>query len=30
MKNWFMLSLVGLDQPRIVARLSAGLCKNGC
>ena len=30
MKNWFMLSLVGLDQPKIVARLSAGLCKNGC
>ena len=30
MKNWFMLSLVGLDQPRIVARLSAGLCKKGC
>ena len=25
-----MLSLVGLDQPKIVARLSAGLCKNGC
>ena len=30
MKNWFMLSLIGLDQPSIVARLSAGLCKNGC
>jgi glycine cleavage system transcriptional repressor len=30
MKNWFMLSLVGLDQPRIVAKLSAGLCKSGC
>jgi glycine cleavage system transcriptional repressor len=30
MKNWFMLSLVGIDQPRIVAKLSAGLCKNGC
>jgi glycine cleavage system transcriptional repressor len=30
MKNWFMLSLVGLDQPKIVARLSAGLCKKGC
>ena len=30
MKNWFMLSLVGLDQPSIVAKLSAGLCKNGC
>lgn len=25
-----MLSLVGLDQPRIVAKLSAGLCKSGC
>ena len=30
MKNWFMLSLIGLDQPSIVARLSAGLCRNGC
>lgn len=30
MKNWFILSLVGLDQPSIVAKLSAGLCKNGC
>jgi glycine cleavage system transcriptional repressor len=30
MKNWFMLSLVGVDQPRIVAKLSAGLCKSGC
>ena len=30
MKNWFMLSLIGLDQPSIVARLSAGLCKNSC
>ena len=30
MKNWFMLSLIGLDQPNIVARLGAGLCKNGC
>ena len=30
MKIWFMLSLVGLDQPSIVAKLSAGLCKNGC
>ena len=25
-----MLSLIGLDQPSIVASLSAGLCKNGC
>ena len=25
-----MLSLIGLDQPNIVARLGAGLCKNGC
>ena len=30
MKNWFMLALVGLDQPSIVAKLSAGLCKSGC
>jgi glycine cleavage system transcriptional repressor len=30
MKNWFILSLIGLDQPSIVAQLSAGLCKNGC
>jgi glycine cleavage system transcriptional repressor len=30
MKNWFMLSAIGLDQPSIVANLSAGLCKNGC
>ena len=25
-----MLSLVGVDQPSIVAKLSAGLCKSGC
>ena len=25
-----MLSLIGLDQSSIVAKLSAGLCKNGC
>ena len=25
-----MLSLVGLDRPSIVAKLSAGLCKSGC
>jgi glycine cleavage system transcriptional repressor len=30
MKKWFMLSLVGIDQPSIVAKLSAGLCKSGC
>ena len=30
MQNWFMLSLVGLDQPSIVAKLSSGLCNNGC
>jgi glycine cleavage system transcriptional repressor len=30
MKNWFMLALVGPDQPSIVAKLSADLCKNGC
>ena len=29
-KNWYLLSLVGKDRPGIVARLSAGLCKNGC
>ena len=28
--NWHLLSLVGKDQPGIVAKLSAGLCKNGC
>lgn len=30
MENWFMLSMVGKDQPGIVARLSASLCKAGC
>ena len=30
MRNWFMLSLVGLDHPSIVAKLSSGLCNNGC
>jgi len=29
-KYWYLLSLVGKDRPGIVARLSAGLCKNGC
>jgi glycine cleavage system transcriptional repressor len=29
-KYWYLLSLVGKDCPGIVARLSAGLCKNGC
>ena len=29
-KHWYLLSLVGKDRPGIVARLSAGLCKNGC
>ena len=28
--HWYLLSLVGKDRPGIVARLSAGLCKNGC
>ena len=30
LKHWYLLSLVGKDCPGIVARLSAGLCKNGC
>ncbi len=30
MKKCYMLSLVGKDQPGIVAKLSAGLCKSGC
>lgn len=30
MKNWYLLSMVGKDRPNIVAKLSAGLCKNGC
>ena len=29
-EHWYLLSLVGKDRPGIVARLSAGLCKNGC
>ena len=29
-KNWYLLSLVGRDRHGIVAKLSAGLCKNGC
>ena len=29
-KNWYLLSLIGKDRPGIVAKLSAGLCKNGC
>ena len=29
-KYWYLLSLIGKDRPGIVARLSAGLCKNGC
>ncbi|KMP11609.1 amino acid-binding ACT [Candidatus Nitromaritima sp. SCGC AAA799-A02] len=28
--SWYLLSLVGKDRPGIVAKLSAGLCKNGC
>ena len=28
--NWYLLSLVGKDKPGIVAKVSAGLCKNGC
>ncbi len=30
MKQCYMLSLIGKDQPGIVAKLSAGLCQNGC
>lgn len=30
LKNWHLLSMVGKDRPGIVAKLSAGLCKNGC
>jgi len=30
MENWYMLSLVGKDQPGLVAKLSAALCRNGC
>ena len=30
LKNWYLLSMVGKDRPSIVAKLSAGLCKNGC
>ncbi len=30
MENWYMLSLVGKDQPGLVARVSAALCKAGC
>ena len=29
-EHWYLLSLVGKDRPGIVAKLSAGLCKNGC
>ncbi len=30
MERWYMLSLVGKDQPGLVARVSAALCKAGC
>ena len=30
LENWYLLSMVGKDQAGIVAKLSAGLCKNGC
>ena len=30
MKKWYLLSLIGRDQPGIAAKLSAGLCKKGC
>jgi len=29
-KHWYLLSLIGNDRPGIVAKLSAGLCENGC
>ena len=29
-RKWYLLSLIGKDRPGIVAKLSAGLCKNGC
>jgi len=28
--DWYMLTLVGKDQPGIVARLSTALCQGGC
>jgi glycine cleavage system transcriptional repressor len=28
--NWYILTLVGKDQPGIVARLSTALCQGGC
>jgi len=30
MDNWYLLTLVGKDQPGIVARLSTALCRGGC
>ncbi len=30
MDQWYMLSLVGKDQPGLVAKLSAALCRHGC
>ncbi|MFQ5449603.1 MAG: glycine cleavage system protein R [Nitrospinaceae bacterium] len=30
MDNWYMLTLVGKDQPGIVANLTTALCKGGC
>ena len=30
MEHWYMLSLVGKDQPGLVAQVSAALCKAGC
>ena len=30
MKNWFMLAIVGRDQPGIVARVTQTLFDNGC
>ena len=30
MDTWYLLTLVGKDQPGIVARLSTALCRGGC
>jgi len=30
MSQWYMLSMIGLDKPGIVAQLSAELCQKGC
>lgn len=30
MENWYILTMVGRDQPGVVAKLSAALCEHGC